>query len=168
MARMRYSRIAVTGVSGAGKSVVGLALAERLGWPFRDGDDLHSPAAVRKMASGVPLTDEDRLPWLGRVGDWLASVPEGVIACSALRRSYRSTIRTHAPDVFFVQLTGDPALLSERQQGRTGHFMPTSLMSSQLAAFQPLAPEEPGLVLDVTRPVDELVEQVVSALRSSV
>ncbi len=166
MARLRYSRIAVTGVSGAGKSVVGLALAERLGWPFRDGDDLHSPAAVRKMASGVPLTDEDRLPWLGRVGDWLASVPEGVIACSALERSHRSIIRTRAPKVFFVQLTGSPSLLSSRLSGRRGHFMPPSLLASQLATLQPLAPDEAGLALDVTQTVDELVDEIMARLAS--
>lgn len=164
MARMTVSRIAVTGVSGAGKSVVGEALASRLGWPFCDGDDLHSPASVQKMVTGVPLDDADRFPWLARVGDWLSSVERGVIACSALKRSYRDQVRSRADGVWFVQLTGDPAMISRRQQSRRGHFMPTSLLASQLATFEPLAPDEQGLVLDVTPPVEELVTQIVAAL----
>lgn len=164
MARMGYSRIAVTGVSGAGKSVVGLALAQRLDWPFCDGDDLHSPASVAKMASGVPLDDDDRIPWLREVGDWLAGVPRGVIACSALKRSYRDLVRSRADGVFFVQLTGDPALISRRQQARSGHFMPSSLLSSQLATLETLGPDEPGLALDVTPSVEELVGTITTTL----
>lgn len=157
-------RIAVTGVSGSGKSAVSAALARRLGCPFEDGDDLHSPDAVGKMSAGVPLTDADRLPWLERVGDWLASVERGVIACSALKASYRTVIRSRAGGVFFVQLVGSPELLGSRLEHRRGHFMPPALLPTQLAALEPLGPDERGLVLDVAAPVEELVDRIVAAL----
>lgn len=164
MARMDVARIVVTGVSGAGKTVVGSALADRLGMPFCDADSLHAPEAVAKMAAGTPLTDADRIPWLERVGDWLASVEQGVIACSALRRSYRDLVRSRAPGAFFVQLTGSRDLLASRLANRRGHFMPATLLSSQLATLEPLAPDEPGLVVNVAPPVDVVVASIAQEL----
>lgn len=159
--------LVVLGVSGAGKTVVGTALAERLDLPFRDGDDLHTDQARAKMSAGEALDDEDRWPWLERVGEWLADQADGgVVACSALKRSYRDLIRTHCPTAYFVHLHGDEALLTERQQRRKGHFMPSSLMASQLATLEPLQADERGTTVDVTPPVDDIVQELARALRS--
>ena len=152
------------GVSGSGKSTVGAALAARLDVPFEDGDDLHPPENVAKMARGEPLDDADRRPWLDRVGRWLVEHRGGgVIACSALRRSYRDQLRAHCPDVDFLHLDGDPELLARRQAGRAGHFMPPSLLSTQLLTLQPLDADEPGVVVDIDQPVDAIVAEYVAA-----
>ncbi|MGA1837313.1 gluconokinase [Herbiconiux sp. 11R-BC] len=160
-------RIVVGGVSGAGKSTVGRALAARLGAGFVDADELHSAAAVATMASGVPLTDLDRWPWLDRVAAVLRDAPpEGVVvACSALRRIYRDRIRLIAPDAAFVQLTGSRELLTERITARTAHYMPASLLESQLALVEPLGDDEKGAALDVALPPGALVDDVVRLLR---
>jgi carbohydrate kinase (thermoresistant glucokinase family) len=120
------------------------------------------------MASGVPLTDDDRIPWLRAVGRALADTsPEGaVVACSALRHAYRDLIRSEAPDALFAELDGDRALLAARMAARPGHFMPVSLLDSQLATLEPLRPEEDGLRLDVARPPAELAEAIVAAVRA--
>ena len=138
--------LVVMGVSGSGKTTVGVALAAALGVPFRDADDLHPAANVAKMAAGIALTDDDRMPWLALVGAELAVEPEGlVIACSALKKAYRQAILAAAPSVRFVFLDGSRELLESRVQFRRGHFMPASLLDSQLATLEPLAPEEPGV-----------------------
>jgi gluconokinase len=143
-------QIVVMGVSGSGKTVVGRALAARLGLPYADGDDFHSAANIAKMKSGLPLDDADRAPWLDAVGAWLAE-RDGVVSCSALRRAYRDRLRCFAPQALFVQLNVDPRVLKERVEARQGHFMPSSLLGSQLATFEPLAPDEHGIILDNTR-----------------
>ncbi len=146
------------GVSGAGKSAIGTALAAALGVPFVDGDDLHAQANVARMAAGIPLTDADRAPWLERVGATLAAAPDGlVVACSALKRAYRDAIRAAVPDVAFVHLAGSPELLRRRLDGRVGHFMPAALLDSQLATLEPLAPDEAGVVLSIEPSVDGIV-----------
>lgn len=153
------------GVSGSGKSTVGSALAARLGVPFVDGDDLHPAANVDRMRAGVPLTDEDRGPWLDAVGSWLAAHPDGgVTACSALRRAYRDRLRVHAPAAWFVHLDGDPALVAERQAARRGHFMPASLQASQQATLEPLEADEAGIRVDVALPPEALVDRVLALL----
>jgi gluconokinase len=158
-------RIVVGGVSGSGKSTVGQLLAERLRLPFADGDDFHSKANVDKMTAGIALDDDDRRPWLISIGEWLAGHDRGgVVACSALKRSYRDLIRHGCPDAFHVQLTGDRELIAERQAARHGHFMPASLMDSQWATFELLDEDEAGVVLDVGPAVEKLVEQIVEAL----
>ena len=159
--------IIVMGVSGCGKSTVGTALAAALGVPFRDGDDLHPVANVAKMAAGIALTDDDRMPWLALVGAELATAPVGlVIACSALKEVYRRTILAAAPAVHFVFLDGSRALLESRMQLRHGHFMPASLLDSQLSTLEPLAPDEPGVrvSLDEHRTVSSIVAASVVAL----
>ncbi|HEY6931865.1 MAG TPA: gluconokinase [Marmoricola sp.] len=162
------SRIVVGGVSGSGKSTVGRELAQRLGLPFADGDDFHSKANVDKMTAGIALTDEDRRPWLVSIGEWLSGHEDGgVVACSALRRSYRDLIRHGCPDMFSVQLTGDRGLIERRQAARHGHFMPTSLMDSQWATFEPLQDDEAGVVVDVGPPPRALVDQVLEVLQGS-
>jgi len=166
---VRRPQVVVMGVSGSGKSTVGEQVAELLGVPFVDGDALHPAANVAKMASGIPLTDDDRIPWLRAVGRALAETsPEGaVVACSALKRSYRDLIRSEAPDALFAELDGDRALLAARMAARPGHFMPVSLLDSQLATLEPLRPEEHGLRLDVSRPPAELAEAIAGAVRAT-
>ena len=133
------------GVSGSGKTTVGLALAAALGVPFCDADDLHPAANVAKMAAGIALTDDDRMPWLALVGAELAAASAGlVIACSALKRHYREAILAAAPSTRFVFLDGSRELLEARMQRRLGHFMPGSLLDSQFATLEPLAADEPG------------------------
>ena len=155
----RPALLVVMGVSGSGKSTVGAALAERLGVPFADGDDLHPPANIEKMTRGEALDDADRQPWLEEVGRWLGEHSDGgVITCSALRRSYRDLLRRRADGVEFVHLAGSRDTIARRQAHRPGHFMPASLLASQYAVLEPLQPDAPGVTLDVDRPVAELVK----------
>ncbi|MGA1835663.1 gluconokinase [Herbiconiux sp. 11R-BC] len=160
--------VVVGGVSGSGKSTVGAALALRLDVPFVDADSLHPEANVAKMAAGTPLTDDDRAPWLVRIGEVIAEHRDSgiVMACSALRRSYRDTIRAVAPGVRFITLSGSRELLSARIAARHDHFMPASLLESQLAAFEPLEADEAGVDIDVAAPVGEIVTEAVQALRA--
>ena len=155
--------VVVGGASGCGKTVVGTALAEQLEVPYADGDDFHSEANLARMHAGVPLTDEDRAPWLNAIGGWLAEHEDsgGVVSCSALRRGHRDTLRSHAAVTVFAQLRCDEAVLAERLQARSDHFMPASLLSSQLAILEPLEPDEAGVVLDCARPVGDLVAEFV-------
>jgi carbohydrate kinase (thermoresistant glucokinase family) len=159
-------RVVVMGVSGAGKTTVGMALAERLGVAFLDADDLHPVANVEKMTAGTPLTDLDRAPWLVLVGRAVADAPAPgvVMACSALQREYRDAIREHAPDAFFVHLDADAATLERHLEHRTGHFMPPSLLTSQLAALEPLAPDEAGVVIDVGAPLEAVIDGAAAAV----
>lgn len=158
--------VVVMGVSGSGKTTVGAALAQRLRLPFADADDFHPPENVTKMAAGVPLTDEDRAPWLRTIAAWLDAHTEagGVVSCSALRRSYRDVLREHATHAFFLHLHGDRDVIAARVEGRPGHFMPSALVDSQFATLEPLEPDENGAVLDVSAPVDDLVEQSLTTL----
>jgi carbohydrate kinase (thermoresistant glucokinase family) len=157
-------RILVMGVSGCGKTSVGIALAEALSLPFIDGDDLHPQANRTKMAGGTPLTDEDRWPWLDKVGQALAEAdaPGIVIACSALKRVYRERILAVSPDTLFVHLTGSRQLLLERMQGRGNHFMKPEMLDSQLAILEPLDADEPGVTFDVAQPLANIVAEAVT------
>lgn len=154
------------GVSGSGKSTVGAALAQRLRVPFIDADTLHPRANVATMAAGEPLDDDDRRPWLDKVGEWLAAHPDGGVAsCSALKRAYRDRLRAYCPRVEFLHLAGSPALISSRLASRTGHFMPPALLRSQFDALEPLAADETGLTVDVDRDVGAIIDAFLSGRR---
>ncbi|NUU51823.1 MULTISPECIES: gluconokinase [Curtobacterium] len=154
------------GVSGSGKSTVAATVAERLGWDFAEGDAMHPQANVDKMHAGTPLTDEDRWPWLEVVGGWvrehLGSGTPGVVTCSALKRSYRDVLR--APGVVFVHVAGSADLIGGRMAQRTGHFMPTSLLASQLATLEVPGPDEAHITVAADRTPDEEADEVVERL----
>ncbi len=152
------SSVVVMGATGVGKTTVGRALAARLGAAFADADDLHPAANVAKMSRGEPLDDEDRAPWLQTVAAWLVENPGGVMACSALRRSYRDRLRDTAPRTEFLHLVGDAEVIGGRVAGRADHFMPTSLVASQLRTLENLEPDEAGLAVDCTLPIDVVVQ----------
>jgi gluconokinase len=148
------------GVAGSGKSSVGEPLAERLGVDFGEADDFHPRRNIEKMSAGQALDDEDRKPWLEAIGDFLADHADTgvVVTCSALKRSYRDLLRTKAPAAVFLHLTGPEKLLAERMGSRKGHFMPTSLLGSQLETLEPLQPDELGYVADIAQPVEAIVK----------
>lgn len=154
------------GVSGAGKSTIAELLAERLELRYVDADDLHPRSNVEKMAAGVPLSDDDRWPWLALVGDALAAASATglVIACSALKRAYRDAIRKRAPESQFVLLDGSRELLHARLAQRGGHFMPLSLLDSQLATLEHLGSDERGLTVDVDQSPEMIVEAITGRL----
>jgi gluconokinase len=143
--------LVVMGVSGSGKTTVARGVAERLGWVFAEGDAFHPAANVDKMAAGQPLTDDDRWPWLRVLADWIGVREEAdenaVLTCSALKRSYRDLLRDGHPSVRFVHVTVSRETLAHRLAQRQGHYMPASLLDSQLATLEPLEDDEPGLLL---------------------
>jgi gluconokinase len=159
--------IILMGVSGSGKSTVGVRLAQRLKREFAEGDSFHPPANVIKMASGIPLDDQDRDPWLDAMGVWLddelASGRRAVLACSALKRAYRDRLRR--PGVRFVYLKVPEQELQRRTKRRTGHFMPASLLESQLADLEPPANEQDAITVDATNP-DASVDAIIAALKA--
>ena len=153
------------GVAGSGKTVVGQALAAWLDRPFVDADDLHRSENVEKMRRGEPLDDDDRRPWLDTVGANLADAAAPVVACSALKRSYRDRLRTAAPDLRFVHLHGDRDLIRSRMAAREDHFMPLSLLDDQVATLEPLGPDERAVVVEIDQPVEAVVAAAVDGLR---
>ena len=160
--------VVVMGVSGAGKSTVAQRLASRLGWSFAEGDALHPATNVTKMASGEPLTDTDRAPWLAAVarviGTWRSRGERGVITCSALKRAYRDKIIGNHSDVRLVHLAGSRELVAQRLATRHEHFMPASLLDSQFAALEPPGADENPITVAVDRPVAAIVESIVAVL----
>jgi gluconokinase len=169
MAEQHFSALVVMGVSGSGKSTVAAAVAVRAGALFLDADDFHPASNVAKMAAGTPLTDEDRGPWLVAVGDEIARrIAAGqsvVMACSALKRRYRDVLRERGGEVCFAFLDGSPDLLAERIGARAGHFMPATLLNSQLVALERLQPDEPGFSVDVAQSPDDIADTVVACWR---
>ena len=158
--------VVVMGVSGSGKSTVAGALASNVGAPFVDGDDLHPAENKARMSAGLPLTDDDRWPWLALVGEALAAEDRVVVVCSALKRSYRDVLRQHCPDVRFVHLVGSREVLAERINARQGHFMPASQLDDQLATLEELQADENGFTVDVDQSVADIVVAAVVGLNS--
>jgi gluconokinase len=169
-ARSLPSVVIVMGVSGSGKSTIGTLLAEHLQWKFEDADRFHPDVNVDKMHRGIPLTDDDRWPWLSAIAAWIdkthSAGGHGVIACSALKRGYRDVLVGDRADIRIVYLKGDKELITRRISTRHGHFMPPSLLHSQFAALEePTADEKPIIISIVPQP-DEIVVQILSALNN--
>ena len=162
--------LVVMGVSGVGKTTLAKAIAERLGWPFQEGDDLHPAANIAKMTAGQPLTDADRLPWLDAIGAWIDGQQRrnqsGVITCSALKRAYRDRLANGRPGVTFVFIRLDRAAIAARMAARKGHLMPPSLLASQFADLEPPGPDEPVIIVDGAGSIAAQVEAVVSRATS--
>lgn len=160
--------IVVSGVSGAGKSTVGRVLADHLGWPFAEGDDLHPAANIAKMRRGEPLDDHDRVPWLDAVAAWIGArataAEPGVITCSALRRAYRDRLRVAHPHLWFVHLAPAPEVLGARLATRAGHFMPPDLLASQLGLVESLESDEPGVMMSSGGALVEVVADILRAM----
>lgn len=163
-----YPPMIVMGVSGSGKSTVGELLAKRLGMNFIDGDDLHPAANKQKMADGHPLNDADRQPWLECIGARLAETSASgtnvVIACSALKRSYRDLLRTAEPHTLFVHLDGASQLIQHRLDERNHEYMPPTLLESQLSTLEALGDDEASIIVDVTSTPAQIVEAVADRL----
>ena len=170
---MQYpaTHLVVMGVAGSGKSTIAAALSRQLGWASAEADEFHPQANIDKMSQGVPLQDEDRWPWLLEIQNWMSSQARAghstVLTCSALKQSYRRLLSQAEGRVLFIHLHGEAGLLSERMQGRVGHFMPPTLLPSQLAALEPLSAEElaeGSLRIDISRSPEDIVQAIVVAL----
>lgn len=159
--------LVIMGVAGSGKTTVATLLTERLGWPYAEADEFHPAANIEKMSTGTPLTDEDRWPWLEAIRDWLTAQTRAgissIVTCSALKGSYRDVLRGAEGQVNFVHLTADPSLLAERMTSRTGHFMPPTLLPSQLSTLQPLVDGEDGITIVVDIPPEAVADRTVEA-----
>jgi len=166
--KMKPSVLVLMGVSGCGKTTVAAIVAGRLEWPFEEGDALHPQANIEKMAAGRPLTDADRWPWLARVADWiqerLDAGENGLITCSALKRSYRDLINRRGSGLIFVFLAGSRETIAARLAARHDHFMRPSLLDSQFADLEEPAADEPAIRVDIGLPAAEIAEQVIEDL----
>ena len=160
--------LVVMGVSGVGKTTLGRDLADRLGWTFQEGDDLHPPANIAKMTAGEPLTDADRAPWLDRIGEelrsWATAGQSGVLTCSALKRAYRDRIRSARPDVRIVYLKGSEALIKGRVGARHHEYMPASLLRSQFETLEEPEPDEQVVEVDAGGSAETEVAAIIAAL----
>ncbi len=167
----RPTAVVVMGVSGSGKTTVAVELARRMQWEFAEGDDHHPAANVAKMRAGIPLDDADREPWLRGLAGWIAererSGTSCVLTCSALRRSYRDLLRQGNTSVYFASVDVPEEVLIERVTARTGHYMPPSLLTSQLATLEPLQQDEPGVTVPGTGNPAAVVDAIVAALPQS-
>jgi carbohydrate kinase (thermoresistant glucokinase family) len=162
---MKPSILVFMGVSGCGKTTVAAILASRLGWRFEEGDALHPRANIEKMAAGHPLTDADRWPWLAKVADWiqerLDAGEDGLITCSALKRSYRDLINRGGSGLIFVFLAGSKETIAARLAERHGHFMRSSLLDSQFADLEEPAADEPAIRVEIGPPAAAIAEQII-------
>ena len=170
---MQYpaTHLVVMGVAGSGKSTIAAALSQQLGWSCAEADEFHPQSNIDKMTQGIPLQDEDRWPWLQEIQDWMtgqaATGNSTVLTCSALKQSYRQLLSEAQGRVLFIHLDGVADLISQRMQGREGHFMPPTLLPSQLATLEPLTGDElaaGSLRLDISLPPAEIVAAVIAAL----
>ena len=171
---MQYpaTHLVVMGVAGSGKSTIAAALSQQLGWACAEADEFHPQSNIDKMTQGIPLQDEDRWPWLQEIQDWMsaqaAAGKSTVLTCSALKKSYRQLLSEAQGRVLFLHLHGEAGLIGARMQGREGHFMPPTLLPSQLATLEPLTDDElaaGSLRLDISKAPEELVKTIIEALR---
>ena len=160
-------KIVVMGVTGCGKTTIGIALAQKIGVTFIDSDGLHSESNKRKMASGTPLNDSDRAPWLRAVSETLLNHENVVVACSALKKSYRDTILAEAPSSIFIHLSGSKELISGRLRERSHHFMPIELLDSQFQTLENLSETENGKSIDISKPIDDIVLEIIAWIKLS-
>ncbi|EWT03550.1 gluconate kinase [Intrasporangium oryzae NRRL B-24470] len=158
----------VMGVSGSGKTTLAQGIAEAMHWEFAEGDTFHSEANVAKMRDGHALTDEDRWPWLESIGSWISAREKAgesaTVTCSALRRAYRDLLRRDRPHVRFLHVTAPETLIQDRMEHRPGHYMPPSLLPSQLATLEPLGHDEPGTVITNEGTRAEVLDRALEAL----
>ncbi|GAA4612295.1 gluconokinase [Actinoallomurus liliacearum] len=158
---MHHPIVLIMGVSGSGKTTIGAMLAGRLGWKYAEADDFHPPANVEKMHAGVPLTDEDRWPWLRAIGAWMHEQDApAVVTCSALKRKYRDVLRESRPDLHLVYLDGSKELIGGRLAARHGHFFPRQLLDSQFADLETPAPDENALIVSIDQSIETIVEEI--------
>lgn len=161
--------LVVMGVSGSGKTTVAMLLARELGWQFQEGDALHSQANIERMSLGQALDDDDRQPWLVRVADWideqLDAGRNGVVTCSALKRSYRQLLNRRGSGVIFVDLSVTPETIAARLAAREGHFMPQSLLASQFADLEQPGEDEPAIRVDASLAPAMIVRDVIERLQ---
>jgi gluconokinase len=171
---MQYpvTHLVVMGVAGSGKSTIAAALSRHLGWACAEADEFHPQSNIHKMTQGIPLQDEDRWPWLQEIQDWMTAQARAgkstVLTCSALKHSYRQLLAEAEGRVLFLHLHGEADLIGRRMQGREGHFMPPTLLPSQLATLEPLTAQElasGSLRLDISRSPEELVTAILAALQ---
>ena len=169
MTNQQPAVLVVMGVSGSGKTTIANELARKLGWQFEDGDWFHPAANVEKMHRGIPLTDEDRRPWLDAIARWIDDTRmagrHGIVACSALKRRYRAILIGDRPDVRLVYLQGDPTLIARRMATRHEHFMPASLLQSQFEALEEPGPDEHPISVSIKPAPREIVAEILTALR---
>jgi len=162
---MRNPILLVMGVSGSGKTTIGAMLAGRLGWKYAEADDFHPPANVAKMHSGIPLTDEDRWPWLGAIAAWMDEQTEpAVVTCSALKHKYRDMLRQGRPDLRLIYLDGSKELISTRLAARHGHFFPKQLLDSQFVDLEPPRADEHPLTVSIDQPLEDSVQEIYDRL----
>jgi carbohydrate kinase (thermoresistant glucokinase family) len=161
--------LVVMGVTGSGKSTIGAALGQRLGWRYEDGDSFHPKSNVAKMSAGHPLTDEDRWPWLKAIAAEIDRQREAgqrvIIACSALKKAYRDILVHGRDDIRMVFLNGSHDLIADRLSHRAGHFMPPDLLDSQFATLEPPSPEERPITVSIDAPVEVIVDRIVQQLQ---
>ncbi|MGX1161982.1 gluconate kinase (SKI family) [Arthrobacter sp. SLBN-100] len=171
---MQYpaTHLVVMGVAGSGKSTLAAALSQQLGWVCAEADEFHPQSNIEKMSQGIPLQDEDRWPWLQEIQNWMTVKAQAgtstVLTCSALKQSYRRLLAQAEGRVLFLHLHGEADLIGQRMQGREGHFMPPTLLPSQLATLEPLSDEEiaaGSLRLDISKSPEELVKTIIAALQ---
>jgi gluconokinase len=171
---MQYpaTHLVVMGVAGSGKSTIAAALSRQLGWALAEADEFHPESNIEKMSQGIPLQDEDRWPWLQEIQSWMTAQARAgrstVLTCSALKQSYRQLLARAEGQVLFLHLHGEADLIGQRMQGREGHFMPPTLLPSQLATLEPLSDEEiaaGSLRLDISKSPEELVKTIITALQ---
>jgi carbohydrate kinase (thermoresistant glucokinase family) len=161
--------LVIMGVAGSGKSTIGEALGQRLGWRYEDGDSFHPPANVAKMHAGTPLTDEDRWPWLQAIANEIERCRQAgdhiIIACSALKKAYRDVLVHGRDDIRMVYLDGSHDLVANRLGQRKGHFMPAALLDSQFATLEPPSPEERPITVSIDAPIEVIVERVLQQMQ---